>query len=267
MFYYQKKEKMFIEKVERLLRARFEVPKKFNKNHIILASFPKSGNTWFRFVSSNIIAKSIGKSEVNFDSIQRFAPVIRGNTNLKGIISCNAAPNFLKTHFYFVNHFSKYPALVIYRDPVRTFQSYFNYMNTEQKKNYLDIKRFISSARVGINAWNYFYKTWLSKEDAFFIYYDELIKNQLIGLDKIYKTFGYVISEETLNHSIRLSSRENMARIEAESGDPMKKNKKYKFVGTTESRYKKLDKDIEAFINERTSKIGKELNERKIQLF
>lgn len=257
---------MFIERVERVLRARFEYPRKFNNSHIILASFPKSGNTWFRFVSSSIIAKSIGKPEVNFDSIQRYAPVIRGNTNLKGIISCNNVPNFLKTHFYFINHFKKYSALVLFRNPVSTFQSYYNYMKIEQKKDYSDIKRFISSPRVGLNAWNYFHRTWLSNEDALFISYDELIKNQFIGLDKIYKAFGYDISKETLNQSIELSSRENMARIERELGDPMKKNKNYKFVGTTDSRYEKLDEDIEAFINERTLKISKELNVRKIQL-
>jgi hypothetical protein len=256
---------MIIERIERLLRARFEYPKEYSKNHIILASFPKSGNTWLRFVSSNIIAQQNVNVNVNFDTIERLAPNIRGNRNLKGIISSNDYPNFLKTHFYFVNGFKQYPALVLYRNPVSTFQSFFNYMKIEQKKDYKDFEKFITSPRVGINAWNYFYSTWLSHKHSVFISYDELIKNQFDGINKIYKTFGYDISKDFVNKSIELSSRENMSKIEKELGDPFKKSEEYKFVGTKESRYTELDEKLVGYINDKTYSVRRELDNKRLQ--
>ena len=214
---------MILEKIERFVRARFESPKIHISSHVLLASFPKSGNTWFRFVSSSILSQHINDEDIDFYKIRRFSPEIRGNRYLDEVASCSDAPTFLKTHFYNLQEFHKYPAVVLYRNPLKTFQSYFSYMMNEQGKFYKDFDEFINSARVGIDAWNYFHRTWLKHPNALFVSYDDLINNQYSGLNLIYDKLGYSIPKNILLKAISVSSRENMSLLEKKIGDPSKK--------------------------------------------
>lgn len=257
---------MLIEKFERLFRSRVEVPLHLNKQNVILASFPKSGNTWYRFVSSNILAGYSGTENVDFNSIRYLSPEIRGNRSLEGIIKSENAPTFLKTHFYNVSGFNKYPVVVLFREPVKTFQSYFDYMQNEQGKSYKSFLSFLNSSRVGIDSWLYFHATWMRREDVVFVSYDELIKNQFNGLKTVYKKLGFEIDNEVLEQAIKASSRENMARIEKESGDPSKKNAEYNFVGNKDGRHGQIGGDLKNYILSSTSAMYQKLMDRRLPL-
>lgn len=261
---------MLIEKLERFLRSKLEVPKKHDNLYcgkiILLASFPKSGNTWFRFVSSNILARYSGIENIDFHSIRFLSPEIRGNRRLKGIIKSEKAPTFLKTHFYNVSGFNNYPVVVLFREPVKTFQSYFDYMQNEHGKSYKDFLSFLNSPRVGIYSWLYFHETWMNHKNVVFVSYDELIKNQFIGLKTIYKKLGFEINDELLEQAITASSRENMARIENESGDPSKKNAEYNFVGNKDGRHGQVEDEIKNYILSSTLEMYKKLMDKRLLL-
>lgn len=257
---------MIIEKIERILRAPFELPTWQSKHHILLASFPKSGNTWFRFLSANLIADKLGCAPVNFYSVREFAPEIRRNRKLNGIQSHKGLPNFLKTHFYNINGFNNTRALVLYREPVKTLQSYFNYMNNEHSKNYKNLKSFVNSPRVGIDAWIYFHLTWLKSNNAIFVSYDDLVKNRMKGLKKIYNEFGYEIHEDLLERSIQFSNRKEMSIVENEFGDPYRKNKTYSFVASKENRHGTIDLEITNNIKQRSSQVYDLLEKRKLRI-
>lgn len=257
---------MIIEKIEKLIRANSECPKIFVKSHVLLASFPKSGNTWFRFVTSSILSQNLENEQIDFYRIRKFSPEIRGNRRLDKAASCEQAPTFLKTHFYNVRGFRKYQAVVLYRNPLKTFQSYYNYMSNEQSKIYANFDEFINSSRVGVDAWNYFHKTWLKHPNALFISYDELIHNQFNGLNTIYEKLGYSISKTILMYALEASSREKMALLEKKVGDPSKKNKNYEFVGFKEDRYGIENQAVTSKLIARTSQVLMALEERKLKI-
>ncbi|GAA6184562.1 sulfotransferase domain-containing protein [Aliiglaciecola sp. NS0011-25] len=235
---------MIIEKIEKCLRSRWEVPAKQNTNAVLLASFPKSGNTWLRFVFSNVIAEKTNfPQEVNFDNIQLLAPEIRGNRNLDNAIFSNECPTFLKTHFYNTRKCKEYKSVVLFREPQKALVSYYKYMTNEQGKNYSSFERFLNSSRVGIDYWSLFHRSWLSSENTIFVSYDDLIKNQFVGITQILDLLGYQIEEPIISNSLLLSSRENMAKLESLYGDPNKKNTDFKFVSNNENRYAELFKE------------------------
>ena len=257
---------MIIEKIEKLIRANFECPQIFVRSHVLLASFPKSGNTWFRFVTSNILSQNLGNEQIDFYRIREFSPEIRGNRRLDKVVSCKQAPTFLKTHFYNVWGFRKYQAIVLYRNPLKTLQSYYIYMTKEQSKSYANFDEFINSSRVGIDAWNYFHKTWLKHPNALFISYDELIHNQYNGINTIYEKLGYSISKTILMNALEASSRENMVLLEKKVGDPSKKNKNYEFVGLKEDRYVIENQATTSKLISGTSQVFKALEKRKLKI-
>lgn len=256
---------MYLEYMERLIRSSWECPTHFYDNNIILASFPKSGNTWFRFVSSNVISLTLGKNEIDFHKIKIYSPEIRGNRKLKGLIQSTTAPNFLKTHFYYGAGFKKYPSLVLFREPTKTMLSYYDYMKNEHSKTYLSFGDFLKRSRVGLDAYNLFHDTWLEK-GTLFVSYDELIKNQFTGLKKIYEQLGYPISDEILTQAIENSSRKNMARLEREKGDPTKVSKNYQFVGLKSDRHDSEGHEGDfQFITEKTNSIYEKMMNRRLK--
>jgi len=87
---------------------------------IFLASFPKSGNTWLRFLIANAIKPN---TEINFRNIDMIVP---------DVYSANATANsltgqrFLKVHHPYFEHYPK--CVYVVRDIRDVMVSYFHYM-------------------------------------------------------------------------------------------------------------------------------------------
>ena len=82
----------------------------------------------------------------------------------------------------------------------------------------------------------------------------------------IYKKLGFEIDNEVLERAIAASSRENMARIENESGDPSKKNTEYNFVGNKDGRHGRVEQEIKNFILSSTSETYQKLMDKRLPL-
>ena len=139
-------------------------------------------------------------------------------------------------------------------------------MTKEQSKSYANFDEFINSSRVGIDAWNYFHKTWLKHPNALFISYDELIHNQYNGINTIYEKLGYSISKTILMNALEASNRENMALLEKKVGDPSKKNKNYEFVGLKEDRHVIENQATTSKLISGTSQVFMALEKRKLKI-
>ena len=252
--------------IERILRSRLEVPGVTPPASVrILASYPKSGNTWLRFISSKVLA-DITKSvvEVDFHSIENFAPVIRGNRKLNGAVFSPSAPTFLKTHFYYGKRFRSFNSVLLYRDPFKTLVSHYKYMSTEGGASYDGFDDFLGSSRVGLRPWLMFYDTWL-RSGAICVRYEDLVADPVLALEVLFKKTGFSIPLQILKDAVQYCSRENMQRLEHEKGDPNKRDPNFKFVALDEDRYKADDfARYHSVIVDETYSIRKKLDERNI---
>lgn len=221
---------MILNDMELLARSRFELPYNYCANHVLLASYPKSGNTWFRFIVSNV-NKILSNSsfDVDFHTIGKFTPAVRGNRNLAEIIEVEGYPTFLKTHFPYVSGFSKYKSVLIVRNPIDVMASYFHYMNNEKGRVFENPSKFIRHWRYGMPAWLHFHKRWYGHADVI-IKYEDLLLDVNATVANAYVSLGCHLSDEVLVRATSMSTKEKMRLALSEKGDPESKNKNYQFV-------------------------------------
>jgi hypothetical protein len=84
-----------------------------------IVSYPKSGNTWVRFLVANLL----DSTPADFHSLETRVPTIYKNTSRQ--LASFARPRVLKSHEYFD---PRYPRVVyVVRDPRDVVVSYFHY--------------------------------------------------------------------------------------------------------------------------------------------
>jgi hypothetical protein len=230
----------FLYKLEILLRARFETPINYKPNHILLASFPKAGNTYMRFILSSIYKQiSDDTVQVDFYGISYYTPEIRGNRNLQNTVNpnSNSFPVFLKTHFANNSQFNKYKRVLIKRDVVKTLASYKQYLEGEHGYEFKSNMHFIKHWRYGVSAYCNFYNSWNNKAD-YVMEYENLIKEPAREIKQLMVHLNLDITVDVIEKAIEVSSRENMDRLRKLKGDPFGKNANYKFVSDKQNERK-----------------------------
>lgn len=238
--------------LERIIRGRFETPKATLDGHVILASFPKVGSTYMRFLVSNIYREITGSSRcVDWNSLEYFSPSIRDNNSLRGTASCEHFPVFLKTHFAYLRGFSDYKRVVMTRNAIETMVSYKDYLESEHGYKFRSNMHFLSHWRYGVEAYCSFYKSWSGKYDVL-VDYQELVKSPDRVIEQLFQElFGRQLPSRTIGEAIRKSSRENMKRLREVEGDPYARSTGYQFVGAGYARKTVVFTELErSFITE-----------------
>ena len=104
-------------------------------NDVLLASFPRSGNTWMRFLLCNLISlcEWDGK-RVDFPLLNKTMPEF-GVNNLLDEWSHATIPRVIKTHKSFLPIFRNKRSVGIIRDPRDVMVSYYHYMKDRYQIN------------------------------------------------------------------------------------------------------------------------------------
>ena len=155
------------------------------KTDLFLVSYPKSGNTWLRFLLGNVLYE-----DYNFSNMEDLIPDIYvvNNKELNKIKS----PRILKSHEYFDPRYKK--IIYIVRDPRSVSISYFEYLKKMKSisknmkfDNFLDL--FLNGELDNYGSWSENVNSWVAtkKEDKNFliIKYENLKKDTLGSLSKI----------------------------------------------------------------------------------
>jgi len=224
----------------------------FLRTDAFLASYPKSGNTWVRFIVANILKEVFNiDKDVNFENIAYFIPIFPSSINE----ACNKADKFpviRKVHFfnYKLNLLSKlYRKKIIYivRNPFDVLASYYLYSRAEDSIDIdMTLGEFVAK-NIGYWVGNVNFFSGISSE---VLYYENIKANPVEELQKLRKFLenctGVKITDSVLKASINNSSRGRMAEMEQSSKsknnneeilfDAFMKNKNYNFVNNKESR-------------------------------
>lgn len=182
---------------------------------VYLVSFPKSGNTWVRFLLGNYLTNG----RINFSNYHKVIPDIHRNP--EDIPKVKYNPTIIKSHFTFNTKYKK--VIYIYRDGRDVSVSYYHHLKGKDRiPKDLTFEDFF---------WNYFFKgktvvgdwgkhilSWQQKtDDIIFVRYEQLQRNTYSEMCKILKFCDILLDEEKLIKSIALSSKENMASDELEN--------------------------------------------------
>lgn len=206
------------------------------KRDIFLASYPKSGNTWLRFLIASLLFR-----QADFQSVERDVPDIYQRQNF--FLWFMRSPRYLKTHEAFTRRYRN--VVYIYRDPVSVCFSYYRHILKVRNLQWHDypieehIEKFLSGNLDRFGSWNRHVSGWLHQGQncQFFsaIKYEDLLTNAEVTLGDIATQLNLGIKSSQIQYAVESASRDRMQFLEKKQGakwKPMRNSSgRYKFVG------------------------------------
>jgi hypothetical protein len=194
---------------------------------IFLVSFPKSGNSWFRFIWVNIISINHFEGEiVDFNKLNT-KYIAEYDSNRYSNYDNYILPRLVKSHKEFkkLENF-KNKKIYLYRHPADVVISLFYY-----KKGLGYINEFTNDfLKNNLKQWIKYHEEWM-KSSEIKLSYENLKKDTYKEIDCIFSKLEIKLKKELIEKSIELSSFEKIREIENEYGIGNKRFKKdFKFT-------------------------------------
>ncbi len=197
------------------------------RNVVWIASYPKSGNTWLRFLTCNLLygrQDSAAALNTLIPDVHEMGPELAGFSGA----------GFMKTHFEFSAQrpaFSRTAAAIyIVRNPADVLASNFHYSqrsagNTDDSRDAFDqyFEAFIRHrgdprwAQLGMGSWDGNVRSWLATPQAFpvvKIRYEDMSANPIHVAQMLATLLRPALTTEKIKEAVRDSSFERMREIE-----------------------------------------------------
>lgn len=186
-----------------------------------LVSYPKSGNTWVRFLLANLMYPN---ETVGFANINRLLPA--PGVSSKRFLRKLPRPRILKSHEPFDARFRKVIYLV--RDPRDVAVSEYHF---DLKKRYIDpgvsleqfVKRFIAGATSSYGSWWEHAGSWIAARHGnpsfLLVRYEDLLTDSIGETGKIAEFLGIQAGPERLRAAVERSSADRMRKLEQQQAD------------------------------------------------
>jgi hypothetical protein len=186
-----------------------------------IVSYPKSGNTWARFLVANLLNQG---EAVTFDNIENRIPDVYLNT--RRFLESVPRPRIMKSHEYFDPRYKK--VIYIARDPRDVAVSY--YYHHLKKRSIEDgypmeryIARFIAGDLDAFGSWKENVTSWLAARQGtcgfLLLRYEDMLEQPEQQLSQIADFLGLQSSPEQLARTIELSSARRMRKLEETQGN------------------------------------------------
>ncbi len=188
---------------------------------IFLVSFPKSGNTWSRFLLANLLHP---EEPATFSNIHRLIPDPTGTT--KRDFDRMPRPRIIKSHECFD---PRYPRVIyIVRDPRDVAVSQYHYHRklmriSDDSPIEHFVTRFLAGQTCPHGSWGQNVASWLatSEQDPRFLLlrYEDMVEDTARELTKIVTFLGISASSEQIAQAVELSSAGRMRKLEEAQTD------------------------------------------------
>jgi hypothetical protein len=222
-----------------------------------LVSYPRSGNTWTRFLIANLVYP---EKNVSFANIEKLIPDTASQSNRA--LKRTPRPRIIKTHQYFDHRYPK--TIYIVRDPRDIALSYYDFQRrSRQIEDGYELERYVEDFVCGrlisadwgtwaenVGSWVY---TRGRRKEFLLLRYEDMTKDTASELARIAVFLGVEPSMAELHKAIELSSADRMRKLE--------KLEALQWVGTRNHR-----KDIPFVGNARSGGWRTSLPERSVRL-
>lgn len=246
-------------------------------NDTFLVSYPRSGNTWTRFLVANLVRPN---ENVSFLNIEKIIPDTSSQSNR--MLKRTPRPRIIKTHQYFDHRYPK--TIYIVRDPRSIALSYYNfqrkYMQIEDGYplgRYVD--DFVSGRLISADwgTWGENVASWIytrgQKKEFLLLRYEDMVKDTVSELARIARFLGIDPDPSRLQRAVELSSADRMRELEKREQDQWSATKNHRkdipFVGVARADGWKTSLpescvwQIESAWGELMTKVGYELITQK----
>jgi hypothetical protein len=181
---------------------------------IFIVSYPKSGNTWVRFLIGNYITKC----GLDFTNSHLLLPDVHFNPDQCAKVELR--PRFIKSHH---TYRPEYPRVIyICRDGRDVAVSYFYYL---KKTRILDdnaqfttfLRDFAVKGIIRVGAWSQHVDSWTKedrKESVLILKYEDILKDAEHELERIVKFANLELDKDLIAEAVRASTFEKMQKLE-----------------------------------------------------
>jgi hypothetical protein len=184
---------------------------------VFLTSYPRSGNTWTRFLIANLVYP---QTPASFANIEELIPTIHRYPN-RWLLQ-RSRPRLLKSHEYFDPRYPK--VIYVVRDPRDVAVSMYHYCI---KRGYIAddcplgdfIPRFVAGKFFNeFGTWGEHVSSWVGvREDSnrfLLVKYEDLLQDTIEGLDRIAAFLQCPRDRNLLDQAVQRSSAEEMRKLE-----------------------------------------------------
>jgi hypothetical protein len=186
-------------------------PSEVYSDDVFIASYPKSGNTWARFILSHLLTQC--ERQLSFGDCDEIIPELGIHSdNLKSL----QRPRVLKTHSYYKSTFKKGVYLV--RDPRDVYVSLYFYLKKKNPDtNISDFIKTIPDSYFG--EWSSHVESWRKSKNHIIIRYEDVLDNPKKSISEIMDFIPeFKINRNLLDKAIDLSSFKAMKNVEETKG-------------------------------------------------
>jgi hypothetical protein len=205
--------------LDRQSKQRKEVEREFayRPDDVVLASYPKSGSSWVRFILANLIAP---ESEADFLATQLLVPEISRNAMKHHAIDFEKlpSPRIMRTHAL---RFPECPrAIYLLRDGRDVMVSFYFH----HKKFHAFAGTFLDFLRSDVRTaeWDEHVASWLfenpPRDGICVVRYEELLTDTFSGIKMMIEFSGLQSSDEQLRRAIERSTFDKMKAAEEKKG-------------------------------------------------
>jgi hypothetical protein len=184
-----------------------------------LVSFPRSGNTWARFLVCNLMNPD---DPVNFAQLESRIPEIYFVTDRK--LRAFPRPRVIKSHECFDPRYKK--VVYIVRDPRDVLISYYEYqLKRRVISEDLSLEAFVprfmeSEIEPKMGSWRDHVVSWMAtrggQENFLLLRYEEMLANTQKETTKIASFLGLDTNPERIARAVALSTADRMRKLEKE---------------------------------------------------
>jgi len=188
-----------------------------------VVSYPRSGNTWTRFLIANLVYP---EKNVGFTNIEKLIPDTSSQSNRA--LKSTPRPRIIKSHEYFDHRYRK--VIYIVRDPRDVALSYYDF---QRKYMQIDdsypleqyVEDFVQGRLISIDwgTWAENVSSWIytrGKNTNFrLLCYEDMMKDTTRELTRIALFFGIEATPTRLQEVIDRSSAERMRELEKLEAD------------------------------------------------
>jgi hypothetical protein len=183
---------------------------------VFIVSYPKSGNTWTRFLIGNLIHP---QSPADFSNINLIIPDPEGLS--KRQLAHMPRPRYIKSHQYFDPRYPK--VIYVVRDPRDVALSQYHF---HRKRNLLQdgasveqfVSRFVAGKTSPYASWGENVASWMAtrsdRPGFLLLRYEDMIENTTRELAEVAHFLGIQASKERLDQAVARSSAHEMRRLE-----------------------------------------------------
>ena len=200
-------------------------------NTVIMASFPKSGSTWLRFVFANLIGLSeLGAPTIDYHRLDEMMPSDAFEKDLTAAWPYQTLPCILRTNYHHRPVYDRFRRIFLYRNPLDVMVSaYFYFTNrvgpasaaSDQEKSRMELKPYSGTPseflRLALDGWCLHYRSWMNRSSVT-ISYEELKSEPVLAVGNLLDGLGIEIEESVVQEAVERSDIRRIQKLEDESG-------------------------------------------------